>query len=216
LADLDGDGRWDLISGSYPGEIYWFRRKASGAFAKPVTLKRGAAPLNVGRAAAVAVADWDADGDPDLIIGTIDGKVWLVPNEGSKTRPKFRSRRRLKAGDATVAVSGDAGPCVADWDQDGKPDLLVGGAEGEVLWYRNVGTRTKPALAKPETLLPALRKKPPLPPKRSGLRVKPCVTDWNGDGRPDLLVGDLWFIPPPKPQAPRLHGFVWVYLRDEK
>jgi hypothetical protein len=22
--------------------------------------------------------------------------------------------------------------------------------------------------------------------------VKPCVVDWNGDGRPDLLLGDVW------------------------
>ena len=31
--DLDGDRRADLISGSWPGEIYFFRRQPDGKFA---------------------------------------------------------------------------------------------------------------------------------------------------------------------------------------
>jgi hypothetical protein len=28
-------------------------------------------------------------------------------------------------------------------------------------------------------------------PRDWGLRVKPCIFDWDGDGRPDLLLGDM-------------------------
>ena len=37
--DLDGDGRTDILSGSWPGEIYFFRRKADGTFAVAEKLK---------------------------------------------------------------------------------------------------------------------------------------------------------------------------------
>ena len=33
LVDFDADGRSDVISGCYPGEVYLFRRQADGAFA---------------------------------------------------------------------------------------------------------------------------------------------------------------------------------------
>ena len=47
--DLDGDGRTDIISGSWPGEIYFFRRQSDGKFAAGVTLKGlDGKPINVG------------------------------------------------------------------------------------------------------------------------------------------------------------------------
>lgn len=43
---------------------------------------------------------------------------------------------------------GHAAPCVADFDDDGVDDLLVGQFGGGVLWiYRNVGTNAAPQLA---------------------------------------------------------------------
>ena len=79
---------------------------------------------------------------------------------------------------------------------------------------KNVGTKTKLELAPAETLVdeaPAnLQNNAALfdNPKRSGGRVKVCVTDWNGDGRPDLLVGDF-----ASGGNRQYHGWVWVYLR---
>jgi hypothetical protein len=37
--DLHGDGHLDLISGSWPGEIFLFRGKGKGQFEAPVKLK---------------------------------------------------------------------------------------------------------------------------------------------------------------------------------
>jgi hypothetical protein len=71
----------------------------------------------------------------------------------------------------------------ADWDRTGKLDLLVGAADGSVLIYRNAGSRTEPKLSAPQVLVPA-GKAP------RGGKAKICVVDWNGDGWPDLLVGD--------------------------
>ena len=55
---------------------------------------------------------------------------------------------RLEAG-GTVIDTGKyiahAGPLFADYDGDGKADLLVGNFKGHIQLYKNVGTRTAPA-----------------------------------------------------------------------
>lgn len=213
LADLDGDGRVDLLTGSYPGEIYWFRRRANGTYAAPETLRSGAERLNVGQSAALAVTDWDSDGDFDLVIGNIAGEVWLVTNSGTPRQPDFCERTRLAAANGPIHVSSCAGPTVADWDGDQLADLLVGNTSGAVVWYRNEGSRKSPRLAAGRTIIEpwpgsSVTEEPPT---RSAMRAKPCVADWNGDGRPDLLVGDFWVYT--RDGARTTHGHVWVYLR---
>jgi hypothetical protein len=196
LVDLDGDGRTDLLSGSWPGEIYFFRRQPDGTFAAGVQLKgHDGKALNVGSASAAFAADWDGDGRLDLIVGTVLGEVWLIPNERQGKELMFGTPRRLEAAGQAIKVNGDAAPVVADWDGDGKPDLIVGTADGSVLWYCNTGSIQQPRL---EAARPLLGPSPvgwggddKRGPRDWGLRVKPCVFDWDGDGRPDLLLGDL-------------------------
>lgn len=240
--DLDGDGIPDLISGSWPGELFFFRGKGKGEFEAPIKLKdKNGKTINVGgglrkdsemllvagdakfekdakgrsiivyegerievpegkqagitgTASAVHAFDWDGDGVIDLIVGDIAGNVYLLRNEGTKQKYAFGKEQRLMAGGKPITVAGDAGPFVADWDGDGKPDLLVGAGDGSVTLFRNIGTRKEPRLAAGEILVPpgeahfgADAPKEPRP----GMRAKVCVVDWNGDGRLDLLVGDF-------------------------
>ncbi|MFO0845239.1 MAG: VCBS repeat-containing protein [Gemmataceae bacterium] len=194
--DLDGDGRTDILSGSWPGEIYFFRRLPDGGFAVPERLKTAAGkPLNVGSASAPFAFDWDGDGKFDLLVGTVSGEVFFVPNVGTRERPAFGGPKPLAAGGKPIRVTeGDAAPVVADWDADGKPDLVVGAGDGSVVWFRNEGTAREPRLAAARVLVPPC----PSPwvddkargPADWGVRVKPWVVDWDGDGRPDLLLGD--------------------------
>jgi hypothetical protein len=197
LVDLDHDGRLDILSGSWPGEIYWFRGLGEGKFAAGAKIKdTEGKPIDLGRAATVFAADWDGDGDCDLIVGNIVGEVHIVVNEGGASAPRFVSQGLLQAdGEPIKIASGDAGPIVADWDRDKKPDLIVGCGDGSVVWYRNLGTENSPRLTSAETLVPAS----PLgwnddaerKPGQWGVCAKACATDWNGDGKLDLLLGDL-------------------------
>lgn len=249
--DLDGDGIPDLVSGSWPGELFFFKGGPNHTFAAPTKLKyKDGKTINIGggkredpggmlliagdadfeqkegktfilyegerieipkgkqagitgTASAVHVFDWNGDGTPDLIVGDIGGYVYLVPNEGTAQAYAFGKEMKLQADGKDIHVGGDAGPFVADWDGDGKPDLLVGAGDGSVTLFRNIGTRTKPVLAAGEILVPPGEANygPDAPKEaRRGVRSKICVVDWNGDGLLDLLVGDFATQKPDEPE----------------
>jgi len=267
--DLDNDEHPDILSGSWPGEIFLFRGTEGRSFAAPEMIKdkdgkfinigggirkekmfrpwsqeqpdglliAGSAkfehtpegtfvnyhgqrlestperPIAItGTASAAHAADWDGDGDYDLIIGTIRGKVYLVPNEGTPESYTFGKEEQIQAGGNSINVKRSAGPFAADWDGDGDLDLLVGADDGSVSLYRNTGSTKSPELASAVQLVPPVeRTSRQQPPKdvRRGNRSKICVTDWNGDGLLDLLVGDFASqkpdLPEPTPEQKAEH-----------
>ena len=74
-------------------------------------------------------------------------------------------------------------PTVVDWDNDGKHDLMIGDAKGNVQIFLNTNTNTKPILDGGSYI------KAGGGILNAGARAAPIVDNWNGDEKKDLLIG---------------------------
>lgn len=173
--DLDGDGISDLISGSWPGELFFFKGLGKGEYAAPVKLKdKDGKTINVGGGLR------GNSGDMLLIAGdatfekTKDGKTVILYNGERIEVPEGKQ----------AGITGTASVVHAfDWRGSGVLDLIVGDIGGNVYLVPNEGTKGKNAFGK-ERQLQAGGK-----PLRVNGDAGPFVCDWDGDGKPDLLVG---------------------------
>jgi hypothetical protein len=189
-ADLDADGDLDLFVGTVSGAVrYWRNEGDAGApdfvevtddpaFGEGARLIRQTLRLQ----AVPRFLDADADGDLDLVGGR------FVNGDPDATLLWFRNDGTPQAHDLVFAGEwGNTGPLgqsaypeLGDLDGDGDPDLVVGGVAGDVRWWENVGT---PAW-------PAYEARGPLATLDVGTESIPALADVDGDGDPDLFVGE--------------------------
>ncbi len=196
--DYDADGDLDILSGSYTGELYLFERNDRGGFkqgrylldAKGEDLKAKASSVTV------EAIDVDADDDLDLVLGTRTGAVEVFENVGTRSSPAYEGKSQpLLTADGNKVKGSNAHH--ADWDGDGVLDLVLGSEYGGVNWYRNEGSNNAPRYAASEPLIEKgefQQRQEVDGPDGAGSRTKVFVTDWNLDGRPDLLVGDVQWL----------------------
>lgn len=97
-----------------------------------------------------AFGDLDADTDADMIIGGFDGKLHYFENTApiGSTANFVLTEANLKNSNNRIIDVGDcASPQIVDVDGDGKNDLIVGGRNGKIAYYDNIGSGTTPILA---------------------------------------------------------------------
>lgn len=122
VADLDGDRIPDLLSLDPEGGLHLWAGRQHGRFSD-VTRQSGLDGL---RARAVALADLDADGHDDLLLGD-DEALWIHFNRGSlqfERTAAYRDARSEWSGEQERGVP-VVSIQVADFDNDGKLDVLT-------------------------------------------------------------------------------------------
>ncbi len=204
IVDWNHDGDKDIIIGDKDGYVWYYENEGtdkSPHFSTGELLQfDDETDIHVSGYAVPRVINWDNDQDFDLVIGDRYGNVYVALSTNlptSQTPPTL---------DHTVSliINGDdeginyAAPFIYDVDVDGNKDLLVGDEEGYVWFFKNSGTDQFPAFTSgTKTILfaEALEEEEAGSATAQFLRVArhavPYSVDWDGDGRKDLIVGEL-------------------------
>jgi hypothetical protein len=218
--DWDKDGDVDLIVGQEDGRVALVENTGKVIDDMPQFLpaeffQQQADELKFGALVTPFSFDWDDDGDEDLICGNTAGYIGFIENLDGGDPPRWTTPVNLKADGEVIRIMAGPngsiqGPCeakwgyttlnMADWDNDGLPDIVVNSIWGKVIWYKNIGTRQKPQLASAQPIEVEWLGKTPKPewtwwePEGKILatqwRTTPVVIDYNGDKLNDLVMLD--------------------------
>lgn len=118
------------------------------------------------------------DGEYDLLFGHKNGHLLYFTGTGSGT---YHSEGKLTNSDGSEIKLGEySSPVLTDWDNDGLIDLMLSGDREAVMFYKNVGTKEKPAF-KYNSYYPETKQ----------LRPQLQVIDIDRDGDRDFVMGTM-------------------------
>lgn len=181
--DYDNDGDPDLFVvncclGDTNVNDFFYRNDGGGAFTRVTTGPIVTERLDNG---ATAWADYDGDGNLDLLVTTsfTNALLSLYRNQGDRT---FAKASVAQAG-SIVSPPGGYHDAVAwcDFDNDGDPDLFAGGILTSNVLHRNIGNGvfTRVTANQAGSLV-----------AEGGRVISAAWGDYDNDGNPDLFVGN--------------------------
>jgi hypothetical protein len=145
-ADLDGDGDVDLVIGDTNGAVYFAKNEGTRTepkFTKREPLRVGDQPMKVSHKSDPIPVDWNGDGILDILVGdeTADVSFFAGKKDGTyETGVSLFSKLPVDPKDNYKKAKAKLDPhrvipgyrlrlATADWNDDGKLDLLVGNCE---------------------------------------------------------------------------------------
>lgn len=116
IADLNGDGKLEVVAGSAHREIFMLDGEGKEIWKAMTRGERYEYPAY----SSPSLADLDSDGKPEIVIGAADGQVYALRADGQYLWT-FQTGNRV-----------DSRPAVGDLDGDGKVDIVIGSLDGNL------------------------------------------------------------------------------------
>jgi predicted neuraminidase len=216
--DWTKDGHFDLIVGDEDGRVALIEHSGRiedglPVFHPPQYFQQQADTLKFGALATPFIADWDADGAPDILCGNTAGNIGWFRNlgKGANGLPIWSSPKLLEtdSGEVFRIMAGESGsiqgPCeakwgytcmsVVDWNGDKQLDIVFNSILGRISLL--LGTDDK-SRVRPARFDMGVREYPPKwawwqSPSTDTLtqwRTTPLAVDFDRDGNLDLVALD--------------------------
>jgi hypothetical protein len=179
ISDLDGDGKPDLVvTNPLKSNISLFRNIGTSgtitrsSFGARTHIGAGAYPIGL------VVTDIDGDGKPDIAVNNGYGfTLSIYRNTGTSGTISF-------AGSANLIIQlGTAGLAAGDLNNDGKPELVLTNIlDNSISIFPN---NAIPGSINFFSFGPSINLATPINP------VTPVISDFNGDGKPDIAISSF-------------------------
>jgi len=137
VLDLNGDGRNDLLTGNFIGQLRKFDRIEQGNGFYFRLERRKYLNLDIGIGSVPKITDLNNDQQPDLIIGSDSGNI--ISFQPDPEKPGILSWRPSPEYFKQLNFPIGGNPEFVDLDTDGDLDLIVGSEEGTLYYFRNTG-----------------------------------------------------------------------------
>ncbi len=181
IADMDGDGKLDLVITN--GRSYTFSVLRNTSTSGSINSSSFAAKVDFATAAlpySVALGDLDGDGKLDIAIANESNNTVSVfrntSNIGNITASSFAGKVDFTTGDLPFSVA------IADIDGDGKPDMVVANSDSaNVSVFRN---KCIPGAISSNSFAAKVGF------KAGNAPYSAAVADIDGDGKPDIAVAN--------------------------
>ncbi|MCC5929016.1 MAG: VCBS repeat-containing protein [Cyclobacteriaceae bacterium] len=208
MVDYDGDGDLDIVVGvddwsdygwdnAFDAQGNWYKgplhgylylvENVDGTYKNRGRIKAGGKDIDVFGAPSPNFADFDGDGDYDIICGEFLDKLTWFENTGTRANPVYAPGRFLENDGGIIKMDLQMiVPVSVDWDGDGHTDLVVGDEDGRVALIRNTG-KVKNRMPVFESPVYFQQEADNL---KFGALATPVAYDWDNDGDLDLISGN--------------------------
>lgn len=186
--DIDNDNDTDLVVGLSDGRmIYWENTAVTGS--PPNLTYKGILKdslnnaISIGSNATPYLIDLNRDGKTDLVIGERNGNLnYYKGNALNSIKFSFvtDSLGKVKIKTNNIAI-GYTQPCFADVNNDGKYDLILGTNTSGLQFYDNIEDHLNDTFTYTS----------PIVDDYLGSRTTSTITDITGDGKLELLTGNI-------------------------